>query len=157
DFFLGNYGRQTEAKNNSWVDATNGQSNQLFRNVDGRRFEDVTEKAGLSDDHWTYSSAAADYDRDGDADLYVVNDFGPNFLMRNDGNGRFTDVTDDVTRDPGNGMSASWCDLDNDGRLDLYLSNMWNEAADRIVARLTLQGPEVDLVRKFARGNSILF
>jgi hypothetical protein len=157
DFFVGNYGRQTDAHNNSWVDATNGQSNQLFRNVDGRRFEDVTEKAGIADDHWTYSSAAADYDRDGDTDLYVVNDFGPNFLMRNDGNGRFSDVTDDVTRDSGNGMSASWCDLNNDGRLDLYLSNMWNEVAERIVARLSLQCPEVELVRKFTRGNSILF
>ncbi|HET6164462.1 MAG TPA: CRTAC1 family protein [Planctomycetota bacterium] len=157
DFFVGNYGRQNEGHNNSWVDATNGQSNQLFRNVDGKRFEDVTESAGVADNHWTYASAAADYDRDGDQDLYVVNDFGPNFLLRNDGHGKFADVTDDVTRDSGNGMSASWCDLDNDGRLDLYLSNMWCEVAQRIVSRLTLQAPEADLVRKFARGNSILF
>jgi len=156
DFFVGNYGRQTEAHNNSWVSADNGQSNQLFRNVDGRRFEKVSERAGVTDKRWTYASAAADYDRDGDVDLYVVNDFGPNTLLRNEGDGRFTDISDAVTRDSGFGMSASWCDLNNDGWLDLYVSNMSNEVADRILARLSLQAPEVDLVRKFGRGNSVL-
>ena len=53
-------------------------------------------------------------------------------------------------------MSASWCDLNNDGLLDLYVSNMSNEVADRILARVMLQAPEVDLVRKFGRGNSVL-
>src|SRR5262245_33651556 len=54
-------------------------------------------------------------------------------------------------------MSASWCDLNNDGLLDLYVSNMSNEVADRILARVSLQAPEVELVRKFGRGNSVLF
>jgi hypothetical protein len=156
DVFVGNYGRQTGERNESWVDARNGQRNQLFRNVAGRRFEDVGERAGVADPHWTYASAAADYDRDGDADLYVVNDFGPNRLLRNEGDGTFRDVTDDVLSDHGFGMSASWCDLDNDGLLDLYISNMWSETAQRILARLSLGGPEVALVKKLGRGNSLM-
>lgn len=65
----------------------------------------------------------ADYDNDGDQDLYAVND-GANRLFRNDGLGRFQDVALEAgVADAGPGASASWGDYDGDGYLDLYLTN----------------------------------
>lgn len=66
----------------------------------------------------------ADYDNDGDPDLYISND-GPNRLYRNDGSGYFTDVTETAGASGGDApsSSASWGDYDNDGFLDLYIAN----------------------------------
>ncbi|MFN2390166.1 MAG: CRTAC1 family protein [Actinomycetota bacterium] len=65
----------------------------------------------------------ADYDNDGDQDLYVSY-YGPNQLFRNDGNGFFTDVTATAgVGDAGPSQGASWGDYDNDGLLDLYSIN----------------------------------
>jgi hypothetical protein len=65
----------------------------------------------------------ADYDNDGDQDLYVASN-GPNQLLRNNGGGMFEDVTAAAgVGDPGPSQSASWGDYDNDGFLDLYVSN----------------------------------
>ena len=67
----------------------------------------------------------ADYDNDGDADLLLVGD-GPNTLLANDGTGHFADVTasSNLAGEPDHrSMSAAWGDVDNDGFLDLYISN----------------------------------
>lgn len=65
----------------------------------------------------------ADYDNDGDQDLYVASN-GPNQLLRNNGSGSFEDVTTVAgVGDPGPSQSASWGDYDNDGFLDLYVTN----------------------------------
>ncbi len=87
-------------------------------------FTDVTESAGVGlSGVLTESLAWGDYDNDGDQDLYLTND-GANRLFRNDGNDRFTDVTD--MAGVGNsrwGVGAAFGDLDNDGDLDLYVVN----------------------------------
>jgi len=65
-----------------------------------------------------------DYDGDGDEDLYVSNNSTGNKLLRNNGGGDFTDISDLMTTgDPGYGHSSSWGDYDSDGDLDLYLMN----------------------------------
>jgi len=96
----------------------------LYRNLGDGRFEDVTAKAGVANAAG-YGSActSADYDGDGDADLYVTN-FGPSVLYRNNGDGTFTDVTEAAgVKDGLYAASAAWADYDLDGRPDLYVAN----------------------------------
>jgi hypothetical protein len=70
----------------------------------------------------------ADYDNDGDSDLFVVN-HGDDRLFQNDGAGQFADVTASAgVGEPGPGSSAAWGDYDRDGNLDLYVTN-WGEEA----------------------------
>ncbi|HKI03127.1 MAG TPA: CRTAC1 family protein [Thermoanaerobaculia bacterium] len=108
--------------------ARNGEPNQLYHNDGDGTFTNVTEAAGVGDTGLCLGSAWGDYDDDGDADLYVVNDFGRSTLYRNEGGGTFTDVTVDAgTLAYGAGMSASFGDYDNDGRLDLYVADIRSE------------------------------
>jgi cytochrome oxidase Cu insertion factor (SCO1/SenC/PrrC family) len=76
-------------------------------------------------DHGT-GLAVADVDNDGAADIYFVNQLGPNQLWKNDGDGTFTDITDraGVAVPDEVGISASFADVDNDGDADLYLTRI---------------------------------
>ncbi len=105
----------------------------LYRNLGDWRFEDVTERAGLAGhDVWGTGCAAADYDADGDTDLYVTG-WGANRLYRNEGNGRFSDVTEYAgVGEERWSSSAVFADLDGDGLLDLYVSNYVAFDPDRV-------------------------
>ncbi len=98
--------------------------NALYRNDGDLHFTDVTDEAGVGDTGFALGVAAADYDNDGDLDLYV-NNSGPNALYRNDGNGTFTDVADEAGVRGGNQVGAGTCffDMEKDGDLDLYVAN----------------------------------
>ncbi len=98
-------------------------SNRLYRNLQNGRFEDVTETAGVGNKAFGTGGSAADYDNDGDLDLYVLN-FGKNVLYRNNGNGTFTDVSKASGLDNARwSLSAPWFDYDGDGDLDVYVVN----------------------------------
>ncbi len=108
--------------------------NTLYRNDGGLHFVDVTEEAGVGDVGYGMGATAADYDGDGDVDLYVTN-LGTNVLYRNDGGGRFTDVTaSSRAGGPADdwGTSAGFEDLDGDGDLDLFVVNYlrWTKERD---------------------------
>lgn len=121
---------------------------------DGRRFVDATDRSGLRDPHWATSAAWGDIDRDGRLDLYVCNycevdldrypvckdqrtgDFmvctpsnfasTPHRLYRNEGDGRFTDVTESsgvAAASPSPGLGVAMADFDGDGRTDIYVAN----------------------------------
>ncbi|MBI2505053.1 MAG: CRTAC1 family protein [Candidatus Latescibacteria bacterium] len=97
--------------------------NRLYRNEGEGRFADATSVAGVGDTHYGMGCAAADFDNDGDTDLYVTN-FGPEVLYRNEGNGTFVDMTSAAgVGDSLWSTSAAWLDYDNDGWLDLYTAN----------------------------------
>jgi hypothetical protein len=99
----------------------------LHNNGDGT-FTDVTAKAHLGDTEWGGGVAVGDYNNDGYLDLYVTN-YGPNRLYRNNGDGTFTDVAESAGVAnvpwpfPKWSMGATFGDIDNDGYLDLYVTN----------------------------------
>lgn len=101
---------------------------QLYRNLGGFRFENITSSAGLSGVNCGNGASSADYDGDGWPDLLVMHDkMKRDHLFRND-RGRFMDVTLAVglSTAPGNTTSAVWFDFDRDGRLDLFLAKSGN-------------------------------
>ncbi len=98
-------------------------SNHLFRNDGDGTFTDVTGEAGVGDQGVGFGCSAADFDADGDLDLYVLN-YGPNVFYRNEGNGSFTDISTAAgLADPHFSLSAPWLDYDRDGDLDVYVVN----------------------------------
>jgi hypothetical protein len=95
--------------------------NALYRNNGDGTFTDVTEEAGVGDAGFGMAAVTADYDNDGDRDLFVSN-YGRDSLYRNNGDGSFTDITEKA----GVGselwsIGSSFFDFDRDGWLDLYV------------------------------------
>lgn len=113
-------------------DGDNGEfRNKLFRN-DGEQFTDVSSQARADIAGYGMGCAAADYDNDGDVDLFVTR-LGPNVMLRNNGDGTFDDVTDAAGLGDGSfGVSAAFLDYDRDGLLDLYVVNYvdWSRATE---------------------------
>lgn len=134
DLFVPNYFHEshdlwhvttTEIMQDSFEFSSNGGNNLLFRNLGDGRFEDVTEAAGLTSRRWTMAAAAADFDRDGDTDLYCANDYGPEELWLNDGAGHFTLARESsLADDSKSGMCVALGDVDNSGSLDIYVTNI---------------------------------
>jgi hypothetical protein len=112
---------------------------RLFHNNGDGTFSDHTERANLADVLGGFNLVQADYDNDGDLDILVLRGAWlgrsgrfPNSLLRNNGNGTFSDVTFDA------GLAgvyyptqaADWADYDGDGDLDLYIGNETHEQLD---------------------------
>ena len=98
-------------------------SNRFYVNDGKGNFTDRTEAAGLGDRGFGMGCAVADYDADGDLDLYVTN-VGPNVLYQNQGDGTFVDVTQAAGVEvPVWSTSAAFFDYDGDGLLDLFITN----------------------------------
>ena len=134
---------------------TNFGPNVLYRNEGDGTFAEVAAASGVADDGWGQSASFVDYDRDGDLDLYVQNylhftadtvdtsfiyigsektpdypsplgfDGSPDRLFRNEGGGRFSDVTEaaGLHQPDGKGMGLACVDFDADGLLDIFVAN----------------------------------
>lgn len=115
-----------------------GPPNLLLMNTGNGGFRRAPENDDVQLHHNTFQSTWCDYDLDGDPDLYVCNDFAPDFLLRNDGPDGFTDVTLETGGEDmlGFGMGACWGDYDRDGDFDLYVSNMYSKAGKRITKQI---------------------
>ncbi len=105
--------------------ANNGGTKRLYRNVRGERFVERGAAAGFTDTGFTTAIGHGDYDNDGWPDVYVANDFGPDYLYRNRGDGTFEDVSRRAIGPDGRkGMNVEFGDYNNDGRLDIYVTNI---------------------------------
>lgn len=119
--------RMLNIMHRTWHDADNGGENYVYENT-GDRFEkrEVAE-LGLDGTRWTIDIGTGDLDGDGWTDLYLANDFGPDEVFHNRA-GKFERVVGRFTGEPGRdtykGMNASFADFDNNGALDIYVSNV---------------------------------
>jgi len=106
----------------------------LYHNNQDGTFTDVTRQAGLAVAMYGIGVAVADYDNDGNQDIYITC-LGPNRLFRNLGNSKFADVTARAgVGDPSFSTGAVWFDYDNDGKLDLFVANYveWSVETDQL-------------------------
>src|SRR5262245_26086837 len=104
----------------------------LYRNARNGTFTDVTRGSGLDIELYGIGGAAADFDNDGNVDVYLTA-LGGNRLFKNAGGGKFVDVTAKAgVADGGFSTSALWFDYDADGRLDLFVSHYveWSRETD---------------------------
>jgi hypothetical protein len=122
DLFVGNGAGLRYVDDGKRLEVLNSASCRLYRNDGGWRFTDVTSETGAGRSDWVNAVTVADYDNDGDSDVYLAC-FGPDVLLRNDG-GRFTDATAEAGLGCALwGAGAAFGDADNDGDLDLYVAN----------------------------------
>ena len=150
-----------------YYDSLNGPPNVLFHNDGHGHFDDTTLETGLdtNNDRYSFSAAWGDYDDDGWPDLIVTNDFGRKNLYHNlgrqSGHVAFEDVAGQAgVEDYAAGMSVSWLDANNDGRLDIYGGQMWSDSGLRITASPAFMPEASDKIhaiyRHHAQGNSLL-
>lgn len=131
-----------------------GPPNILLMNRGGKlQREEISEQ--LEQWRTTYQASWSDIDNDGDSDLYLCNDFAKDVVLRNDTEQgsfdlRFEDVTDKFTPEAltAFSMGASWGDFNNDAELDLYVSNMYSKAGQRISSRLDNADPRIAVAAK---------
>ncbi|MHC4432221.1 MAG: CRTAC1 family protein [Planctomycetota bacterium] len=108
----------------------------LYRNNGDGTFTDVSKSAGIAEHvSWGMGMICADYDNDGDTDIFVANDGAGNFLFENDGTGKFEEVglmagvAYDIHGDGQGSMGVDCGDYDNDGLLDFYVTSYQNQLA----------------------------
>jgi hypothetical protein len=118
--------------------------NRLYRNNRDGTFADVTQRAGVSGKGYSMGAAVGDFDNDGWEDLYVVG-VNENILYRNNSDGTFVDITRSAGVDGRDSsgrklwsVAAAWLDYDNDGDLDLWVSNYceWSPGSDPVCGGL---------------------
>lgn len=135
DLYIGNYTEYTKVPQGDEVFFPYdffGQTNLLYLNKGDGSFINITDAAKVNGGfHMTLGVAAADYDADGDMDLYLANDTDQNILYRNDGDLTFTNTNRPDARsrtgDIRSGMGIAWGDYDTDGALDLFVTNWLDE------------------------------
>ncbi|HWR82339.1 MAG TPA: CRTAC1 family protein [Candidatus Deferrimicrobium sp.] len=136
DIYVGNYFdyvdlwhlKSTRFMHDSFERARNGGRNVLYRNNGDGTFINVAAEFGVDDTGWTLDVGAADIDNDGDMDLLSANDFGPDKLFRNNGADGFADVSENtIGTDTRKGMNAEFGDYNNDGWIDIYVTNIMTE------------------------------
>lgn len=110
-------------------------ANELWRNLGGGRFQDITETAGVGLPRTISVTASfADIDNDGDPDLYVTTVRQGNHLFENDGKGQFRDISEESGLNySGHSSSPVFFDYDRDGLLDVFLSNVGKYTGEKRV------------------------
>lgn len=133
DIYVGNYFREqdlwnledTRIMHDDFEKARNGGTNFMYHQKEDGTFEQVAEQLGLEDPGWTLAVGSADINNDGYPDLYCADDFGPDQLFVNRGNGTFVNATESaIGFDTKKGMNVDFGDFNNDGWMDAYVTNI---------------------------------
>ncbi|MGC6419422.1 MAG: FG-GAP repeat domain-containing protein [Bradymonadia bacterium] len=134
-----------------------GLGNLLFINDGGLRFREVAHRGGFAGNDYTYVAKFFDLNDDDRRDLITINDYGVNRVYLNRGQGRFEAVEFADLTDNGQSMGLSIADFDSDGQFELYVSNMYSYAGNRIVplARQVLDADTYDTLLRLAGGNTL--
>jgi enediyne biosynthesis protein E4 len=116
----------------SWHNAQNGGTNDLFlQDENGRFVRQDTDEWNMPETHWSLSVASTDFNQDGWPDLYVANDFGPDDLYYNKQGQGFERIQGthfgSIGRDTYKGMNASIGDINRNGWMDVYISNVHHD------------------------------
>ena len=134
-----------------------GSRNLLFLNEGDLSFREEATQRGLSGTQYTFVARFFDFDQDGDLDLFEGNDYGPNWLWRNDGSGNFErDDEHALSNESAYTMGFTFADVDNTGDWNVHLSNMYSHAGGRIVPLATSLGEDVrDRVAVISKGDQV--
>jgi len=120
----------------------------LYRNLGGRRFQDVTEEVGLVDDAWTGDASPMDLNEDGFPDLYVLNMQGHDQYYENAGGTRFSRKTRAIfPKTPWGSMGIGAFDFDNDGDMDVMVTDMHSDMSEEV-------GLELEKLKSHATGKT---
>jgi hypothetical protein len=145
--------------------------NDLYRNNGDGTFTNVSEESGVAKHKgWGMGGVCADYDNDGDTDVYIANDVAANFLFENDGTGKFEEVgllaglAYDIQGHEHGSMGIDCGDYDNDGRLDFYqtcysmeLATLYKNLGDRMFEDVTMvTGAGAGTLPHVTWGNSLV-
>jgi len=156
DLIVLGYSHLDSVEHESLVDAKDGVRNLLFMNRGGLVFSEESVARGLTDTRYSFVGECRDLDGDGDADLFVGNDYGPNNVYLNDGTGRFVhDDTHPLHLGGSFSMGISVADFDNTGRYAISVSNMYSHAGHRIIPlSAELSEEQRERLMLFVGGNS---
>jgi len=133
DIYVGNYFEEidlwnlksTRIMHDSFENARNAGPNFLYRQEKDGTFTEVAKSIGLDDTGWTLAVGSADVNNDGWPDLYCADDFGPDQLFLNKKDGAFENVSGRaIPSDTKKGMNVDFGDFNNDGWLDIYVTNI---------------------------------
>ncbi len=141
DLFLVNVGKYTTEERGrggyyvAYADAFNGhmfpertETSVLFHNLGGNKFQDVSKETGLVDGSWSGDATAADFNEDGWPDLYVLNMQGDNHFWENQGGKTFVEkAAQHFPKTSWGAMGIKSFDYDNDGRMDLLMTDMHSD------------------------------
>ena len=120
--------RMLNIMHRTWHNADNGGENYVYLNNGNGFTKQSSKEMGLYEHRWTLDIGTGDLNNDGKTDLYFANDFGPDSLYLNEGDLNFRKISGtfigSVSRDTYKGMNTSLGDLDNNGHLDIYVSNV---------------------------------
>jgi enediyne biosynthesis protein E4 len=146
DLLICNVGRFTtdvKGHDGAYVGVTDAFSGHLFReryehsvlykNLGHNRFKDVTSEMGLKTNSWTGDAAFADLNGDGYPGIYLLNMQGDNYYFDNQGGKRFVDKTSQYfPKTPWGAMGVKFFDYDNDGRMDLLVTDMHSDMSQEV-------------------------